>query len=64
MKALVKKYAEKGIWMDDVPEPTVGINDVKIKIKKTLECSDLIIITFQRLFITSYAFSFFVRKSR
>ena len=33
MKALVKKYAEKGIWMDDVPEPTVGINDVKIKIK-------------------------------
>lgn len=29
MKALVKKYAEKGIWMDDVPEPTVGINDVK-----------------------------------
>ena len=31
MKALVKKYAEKGIWMDDVPEPTVGINDVKIK---------------------------------
>ena len=38
MKALVKKYAEKGIWMDDVPEPTVGINDVKIKIKKTAIC--------------------------
>ena len=35
MKALVKKYAEKGIWMEDVPVPEVGINDVLIKIKKT-----------------------------
>ena len=38
MKALVKAHAEKGIWMQDVPEPTVGINDVKIKIKKTAIC--------------------------
>ena len=38
MKALVKKYAEKGIWMEDVPEPKVGINEVKIKIKKTAIC--------------------------
>ena len=38
MKALVKAHAEKGIWMQDIPEPTVGINDVKIKIKKTAIC--------------------------
>ncbi len=38
MKALVKAHAEKGIWMQDIPEPTVGVNDVKIKIKKTAIC--------------------------
>ncbi len=38
MKALVKKYAEPGIWMDEVPVPEVGINDVLIKIKKTSIC--------------------------
>ena len=38
MKALVKKYAEKGIWMEDVPVPEVGVNDVLIKIKKTAIC--------------------------
>ena len=34
MKALVKKYAEPGIWMDEVPIPEYGPNDVLIKIKK------------------------------
>ncbi len=38
MKALVKTKKEKGIWMDDVPEPICGSNDVKIKIKKTAIC--------------------------
>lgn len=38
MKALVKARPEKGIWMMDVPEPTVGVNEVKIKIKKTAIC--------------------------
>ena len=38
MKALVKKFPEKGIWFEDVPEPSVGINDVKIKIRKTAIC--------------------------
>lgn len=38
MKALVKKYPEKGIWMENVPLPEVGINDVLIKIKKTAIC--------------------------
>lgn len=38
MKALVKSKDEKGIWMEDVPVPAVGINDVLIKIKKTSIC--------------------------
>lgn len=38
MKALVKKYAKPGIWMDDVPVPEIGVNDVLIKIKKTSIC--------------------------
>jgi len=38
MKALVKKYAQKGIWFEDVPEPKVTANDVKIKIHKTAIC--------------------------
>ena len=38
MKALVKSKAEKGIWLEDVPEPEIGINDVLIKIRKTGIC--------------------------
>lgn len=38
MKALVKKYAKEGLWLDDMPMPAVGNNDVLIKIKKTAIC--------------------------
>ena len=38
MKALVKAKAEPGIWMDRVPVPQVGPNDVLIKVKKTAIC--------------------------
>lgn len=38
MKALVKKQAGEGIWLDDVPVPEVGINDVLIKVMKTSIC--------------------------
>jgi threonine 3-dehydrogenase len=38
MKALVKKHAREGLWMDEVPVPEVGINDVLIKISKTSIC--------------------------
>lgn len=38
MKALVKKYAERGLWFENVPEPQVSDNDVKIKIHKTAIC--------------------------
>ena len=38
MKALVKKEASPGIWLDDVPEPKVGPNDVLIEIDRTAIC--------------------------
>ena len=38
MKALVKKKAEPGLWLDEVPVPEIGINDVLIKIQKTAIC--------------------------
>lgn len=38
MKALVKKYPERGIWLEDVPIPQIGTNDVLIKIHKTAIC--------------------------
>lgn len=38
MKALVKKKAERGLWLEDVPVPEIGINDVLIKIHKTSIC--------------------------
>ena len=38
MKALVKKYDKPGIWMEEVPIPKIGINDVLIKIRKTSIC--------------------------
>jgi threonine 3-dehydrogenase len=38
MKALVKKYSRPGLWLEDVPEPAIGINDVLIRIHKTGIC--------------------------
>jgi threonine 3-dehydrogenase len=38
MKALVKKEAKPGIWLEDVPEPKIGINDVLIKVDRTGIC--------------------------
>ena len=38
MKALVKLRAEKGIWMEDIPIPHVGVNDVLVKTKKNAIC--------------------------
>lgn len=38
MKALVKKFAEPGLWLDDVPMPEMGINDVLIKVRRTAIC--------------------------
>ena len=38
MKALVKREARVGLWLEDVPEPKVGINDVKIRVLRTGIC--------------------------
>src|SRR6201987_6495987 len=38
MKALVKSKAEPGLWLEDVPEPEVGVNDVLIKVDRTGIC--------------------------
>jgi threonine 3-dehydrogenase len=38
MQALVKKYSKPGLWLDEVPVPEVGINDVLIKVHKTAIC--------------------------
>src|SRR5208282_1130431 len=38
MKALVKSRAERGLWLEDIPEPTIGINDVLIRVLKTGIC--------------------------
>ncbi|STX29558.1 threonine(-3-)dehydrogenase [Legionella beliardensis] len=38
MKSLVKAKREPGIWMQDVPVPDYGVNDVLIKIHKTAIC--------------------------
>ena len=38
MKALVKRNSAQGLWLEDVPEPEIGINDVLIKIDRTAIC--------------------------
>jgi threonine 3-dehydrogenase len=38
MKALVKRKPEPGLWLEDVPIPTIDINDVLIKILRTGIC--------------------------
>ena len=38
MKALVKAKPEPGIWMQEVPQPPVGPNDVLVRIRKTAVC--------------------------
>ena len=38
MKALVKKYPQKGLWFEEVSEPVTGPDDVKIKIHQTAIC--------------------------
>ena len=38
MKALVKSKREPGLWMEDVPVPEIGPNDVLIQIRKSAIC--------------------------
>jgi threonine 3-dehydrogenase len=38
MKALTKSRSACGLWLEDVPEPQVGINDVKVRVLRTGIC--------------------------
>lgn len=38
MKALVKSRDSRGLWLEDVPEPEFGINDVKVRVLYTGIC--------------------------
>ncbi len=38
MKALVKSKAEPGLWLEEVPVPTYGINDVLIRVDRASIC--------------------------
>ena len=38
MRALVKKHARPGLWLDEVPIPEIGINDVLIQVLRTGIC--------------------------
>ncbi len=38
MKAFVKRESTRGLWLEDVPEPQPGINDVKIRVLMTGIC--------------------------
>jgi threonine 3-dehydrogenase len=49
MRALVKAKAEEGLWLEDVPQPEIGINDVLIRVHKTGICgTDLHIYDWDR----------------
>jgi threonine 3-dehydrogenase len=38
MKALVKSKAKPGLWLEDMPKPGIGINDVLIRVDRTGIC--------------------------
>jgi len=38
MKAIVKRKPEPGVWLDEVPVPEVGINDVLVRVDKASVC--------------------------
>jgi threonine 3-dehydrogenase len=38
VKALVKSRAERGLWLEEIAEPTIGINDVLIRVHYTGIC--------------------------
>jgi threonine 3-dehydrogenase len=38
MKALIKKESKPGLWLEEVPEPEIGINDVMIHVDRTGIC--------------------------
>src|SRR5688572_20497527 len=49
MKALVKAKSAPGLWLEEVPVPSIGINDVLVRVHKTGICgTDLHIFTWDQ----------------
>jgi threonine 3-dehydrogenase len=38
MKALVKSRSERGLWLEDIADPVIGINDVLVRVRYTGIC--------------------------
>lgn len=38
MKALVKSKAERGLWIEEIPKPEIGINDVLVRVRRAGIC--------------------------
>ena len=38
MKALVKQHRKPGLWLEEVPLPEIGVDDVLIQVIKTSIC--------------------------
>ena len=38
MKALIKKEGREGLWLTDVPAPTIGDRDVLIRVRRAAIC--------------------------
>jgi len=38
MKAIVKSKAEPGLWLEDIPVPEIGLNDVLVRVRKAAIC--------------------------
>jgi hypothetical protein len=38
VKSLVKSKAERGLWLENIPEPEIGIKDVLIRVRYTGIC--------------------------
>ena len=38
MQALVKSKREPGLWLEDIPQPEIGINDVLIRVRRAGIC--------------------------
>src|SRR5277367_6579690 len=38
MKALVKSRREPGLWLEEIPKPSIGINDVLIRVRRAGIC--------------------------
>ena len=49
MKALVKSKREPGLWLEEIPEPAIGIGDVLIRVRRAGICgTDLHIYNWDR----------------